>query len=291
MNALEKYLNQPYPYYYKGRKLVEITLLLFTVGFLFNYLIEPFEVYLPELKMSYFWIAFIHSISIVLIVIPAAFIITKRNASIENWKIKNELYFILVLLLLTGILQFLWRDVIYNNPNNWSWEYFYEEIVNTLLVGTLLASTIVSVNLNIQFFKNNEQAAVLNLKLNEDTTTTITSEVTIETELKSETFILKIQDFIFAKSEGNYIEIWIKDTALTKPIVKRMKLKDLESVLTIFPDIIKTHRSYLLNKNYIQNVSGNAQGYKIALKKCSELVPVSRNYLEEFNSKMNLYSF
>lgn len=288
MNAIEKYLNQPYPYYYKGRKLVEITLLLFTVGFLFNYFVEPFEVYLPELKMPYFWIAFIHSISVVFVVIPLAFIVTKRNASVENWKIKNELYFIVILLLLIGILQFLWRDVIYNNPNNWSWNYFYEEIVNTLLVGSLLASTIVSINLNIQFFKNNEQATKLNLKLNKEANKAINSKIVIETELKSETFTLNLQDFIFAKSEGNYIEIWIKDTASTKPIVKRMKLKDLESVLTIFPDIIKTHRSYLLNKNYIQNVNGNAQGYKIALKECHELVPVSRNYLDAFNAKMNL---
>ena len=151
-----------------------------------------------------------------------------------------------------------------------------------------MASTIVSVNLNIQFFKNNEQARVLNIKLNEEPPTAINSEIVIETELKSETFTLTVQDFIFAKSEGNYVEIWVMNQSLAKPILKRMKLKDLESVFTTFPAIIKIHRSYLLNKNYIQNVNGNAQGYKIALKNCKELVPVSRNYLDAFNSKMSV---
>lgn len=288
MKELKKYGNQPYPYYYSGQKLIEICLVIFALGFIFNYFVQPFETNKAELKLSFFWIALIHSASPLLAVIAVSFIVTKKNASIENWKIKNELFLIFILLFLIGFIQFLLRDVLYNNPYNRSWKYLYEEITNTLLIGSLSASIIVSINLNLQFFKNTEQASAFNLILKEKKLESITSEITIATELKSETFQLKIQDFIFAKSEGNYVEIWISDNSLVKPILKRMKLKDLESALTDFQDIIRTHRSYLLNKTYIENVSGNAQGYKIHLKSCRELVPVSRNYLSEFNTSMNL---
>lgn len=288
LEGLKKYINQPYPYYYSGKKLIEISFVLITLAFIFNYFVQPFEMNKTELKLSFFWVALIHSISPLLAIIPVAIIFTKSHPSIENWKIRDELFVIFTMLFLTGSVQFLLRDILYNNPNNWSWLYFYEEITNTLLIGSLLASIVVSINLNLQFLKNNEQASAFNLKLKEKKLEIINSEITIETELKSEAFKLKIQDFVFAKSEGNYVEIWIVDDSLVKPLLKRIKLKDLESFLHNFQNIIRTHRSFLLNKNYIENISGNAQGYKINLKNCKELVPVSRNYLNSFNTQMNL---
>lgn len=288
LEGLKKYINQPYPYYYSGKKLIEISFVLITLAFIFNYFVQPFEMNKTELKLSFFWVALIHSISPLLAIIPVAIIFTKSHPSIENWKIRDELFVIFTMLFLTGSVQFLLRDILYNNPNNWSWLYFYEEITNTLLIGSLLASIVVSINLNLQFLKNNEQASAFNLKLKEKKLEIINSEITIETELKSEAFKLKIQDFVFAKSEGNYVEIWIIEDALVKPLLKRIKLKDLESFLHNFQNIIRTHRSFLLNKNYIENISGNAQGYKINLKNCKELVPVSRNYLNSFNTQMNL---
>lgn len=288
LEGLKKYINQPYPYYYSGKKLIEISFVLITLAFIFNYFVQPFEMNKTELKLSFFWVALIHSISPLLAIIPVAIIFTKSHSSIENWKIRDELFVIFTMLFLTGSVQFLLRDILYNNPNNWSWLYFYEEITNTLLIGSLLASIVVSINLNLQFLKNNEQASAFNLKLKEKKLEIINSEIIIETELKSEAFKLKIQDFVFAKSEGNYVEIWIVDDSLVKPLLKRIKLKDLESFLHNFQNIIRTHRSFLLNKNYIENISGNAQGYKINLKNCKELVPVSRNYLNSFNTQMNL---
>tara|TARA_Y100000815_G_C13319259_1_gene491663 strand:+ start:852 stop:1718 length:867 start_codon:yes stop_codon:yes gene_type:complete len=287
LNDFIKYLEQPYLYYYKGKKLVQISLLIFALGFFFNYVIEPFEINYDELKLKVWIVAFIHTIVPLVILYLLAQISNQYSKTTENWTVKKELLFIFILLLLTGIGNYSLRDILYNNPFNHSINYLFEEVFNTLVSGFLLAFSVISANLNIQYIKNSERASELNLKLKEHPKIILKNEIEIETELKSETFKLAVSSFIFAKAEGNYIEIWTKEGAKSKASIKRMKLKEFEKELTNFSEICKTHRSYLLNITYIENVKGNAQGYKIKLKNCDEQVPVSRNYLALFNDKIN----
>ena len=63
-------------------------------------------------------------------------------------------------------------------------------------------------------------------------------------------------------------------------------MKELESALSPYSNIIKTHRSFLVNLLHIHSVSGNAQGYKLHLSNFDEPVPVSRNMIEDFNARM-----
>lgn len=286
MNQLIKYFDQPYPFYYKGRKLIQISIVIFVLSFFFNYVIQPFETNPAELKLSNFWVAFIHSINPLILLPLFSFVFIKIEAPIENWKLKYEFLFIIVLLIVAGTFQFLVRDILYDNPNNWSWFYVKKELINTFIVGSILAFLVVSVNLNIQFYKNSEQASAFNLNLKEKTTVLANTEIYIETELKSESFQLDTQQFVFAQAQGNYVELWICNDLGTKSILKRLKLKDLETSLQAFPNMVRTHRSYLVNIDYIQNLNGNAQGYKLHLKNCKEIIPVSRNYLASFNQKL-----
>ena len=66
-------------------------------------------------------------------------------------------------------------------------------------------------------------------------------------------------------------------------ILIRITLKELEEQLKPISSIFKTHRSYLVNLNAIQSISGNAQGYQLLLKNCSIIVPVSRSNISNFN--------
>jgi DNA-binding LytR/AlgR family response regulator len=71
----------------------------------------------------------------------------------------------------------------------------------------------------------------------------------------------------YIKSDNNYIEIY----TTTKTYVDRLKLSDLESILpqAIF---IRTHRSYIVNKNFVDDFGYNE------LKIGDEIIPVSRQY-------------
>lgn len=50
------------------------------------------------------------------------------------------------------------------------------------------------------------------------------------------------------------------------------------------PDIIKCHRSYLVNKSMIESISGNSQGLKLKMLHGAVIIPVSRSYLHHFKN-------
>jgi len=246
-------------------------------------MLQPFDVNIQEHKMDYFWISVIHSASPLFILACIALSFRLFPKKTDEWNVKNEFLLILFLVLFTGIAQFLIRDVIYANPENWSWKYFKEEILNTFIAGLFLGPIIISMNANRQKLINRQKAAHISSSLTDVKEQQNNTTVTIETEVKSEKFAFEIATFIYAKAEGNYAEIFLKKEDSVQKLIKRIPIKNLETQLAAFPFIIKTHRSVVLNLNHIENVTGNAQGYKVKLKDCSDTVPVSRNFIESFD--------
>ncbi|NNK69400.1 MAG: LytTR family transcriptional regulator [Flavobacteriaceae bacterium] len=41
---------------------------------------------------------------------------------------------------------------------------------------------------------------------------------------------------------------------------------------------MRCHRSYIINVDHVQHISGNLQGYQLELSGFQDLVPVSRSY-------------
>ncbi len=278
------FLKQPYPFYYQGKELIVITTLIFFMSFSFNYFFEPFDVYVPEHKMDFFWISLIHAISPVILIILLS-LIGLNSQTEENWTIGKDIVFLFLYLLLIGIAQFLIRDLIYDNPNNWSLKYLIEEIRNTIFVGVLFALIIIPLNFSRLNSKNTKQANYLNTS-HDSTKSTESKNILIKTKLKNEDLQLNVKNLLFAKAEGNYVELYLKEEKVNK-VLKRITIKELESILKPYPAIIKTHRSYLVNLEHIKNVSGNAQGYKLKLDKIPDKIPVSRNMITKFNLRMN----
>ena len=288
-NTLSYFLIQPYPFYMEGKKIWKALIVIFFITLSFNYLLQPFDVNHREHKMNYFWISVLHSTTPLIILFIISFIIRKYPKIVDAWNIKKEFQFILIILILTGIVQFLIRDIIYDNSQNWSWHYLWEEISNTLFAGFFIAAIIIPINMSALHLKNQQKADIISSTFAKVKEIEISSTISIETDVKSEKFIFDSNRFLYAKSEGNYIEIYFKSDDSIIKLTKRLSLKSLENQLQSFKFIIKTHRSILLNFNSIENVSGNAQGYKIKLKECSHTLPVSRNYIKSFESKASIF--
>ncbi|TGD56718.1 LytR/AlgR family response regulator transcription factor [Flavobacterium humi] len=279
------FLEQPYPYYYEGKKLVQIMGMIFSIALLFNYLLQPFDVNVSEQKMDYFWVCFIHSVNPLLVLLCLSFLYNLFPKITDHWKIRKEVVFILLLVVFTGISQFLIREIIYKNPLNWSWHYFREEVLNAFIAGLFLGPIVILINGNRQQAKNQLKASHISELLADTKETHPNTTLLIETEVKSEKFTFDSNTFVYAKAEGNYTDIYLKKEQGVQKLTKRISLKNLEAQLQQFPYIIKTHRSILINKDYIENVSGNAQGYKVTLQDCPDTIPVSRNYIQSFDSE------
>ena len=288
IEKIKNFLHQPYPFYYQGKDLHKFCLVIFGMALFFNYVFQPFSVYEPEHKFHYFWISVIHSISPVILFYLIGWILKPEKHLQDNWILKNEVVVFSTVLFLTGVCQFLIRDIIYDNSDNWSWHYLFEEISNTLLVGFLFAAILVPINLNRVQKINQIHADVINNGLKSMTLESKEHIINIQTQVKADDFLLDIHEFIYAKADGNYLEIVLQKGEQCERLLKRITSKELENQLAHFDFIMKVHRSFLVNLNKIESVSGNAGGYKVAFKGISELVPVSRNYIPTFDEKMKV---
>lgn len=281
--TLKKYLNKPYSFYYKGKKVFKIVFILFIMIFLFIYLLHPLNESYKQPRLNFFWISFLHSFIPVMVILLFSYLL-KNSKTVKAWTIGKEIIFTLLVIFLSGILQFLIRDILYNNPLNWSFEYFFLELKKALVVLSFIRLAIIPLHLNRFQRENDEKTRLYKNKIIKEKETT-SAVIDFETDVKSEKFSFNINDFVYAKSEGNYVDIYLeKDGAITK-LTKRLAIKNLEERLKEFPFISKTHRSILLNLNAIEKVSGNTLGYRVKLKNCSETVPVSRKFIPSFNSK------
>ncbi|WP_273273351.1 LytTR family DNA-binding domain-containing protein [Maribacter polysiphoniae] len=127
-----------------------------------------------------------------------------------------------------------------------------------------------------------KKAAKLYFEKNQVPESVPTNSVAIKTQVKSDDFMLNPLNLIYAKSDGNYTEIHILKEEVVEKSLKRISIKELELQLNSVVTIVRTHRSYLVNINYLVKVTGNAQGYRLHLKKTDDLVPVSRNMIAQF---------
>ncbi|WP_162274027.1 LytR/AlgR family response regulator transcription factor [Polaribacter reichenbachii] len=280
---IHNYFNQLYPFYYRNRKNLFIILLLFSfISFLFSYLFQPFEVNIAEHKINSNFILLIHAFIPLPIVYIYFWFVNKNVKNETSWTIGKEIFHLSIVLLLIGISDFLIRDFIYTNPDNWSFKYFFEEIRNTFLVGVLLLLIILPLNLQRLLKIYQKRATKLNIKKVSNSQNL--DSVYINSSINSENFNLHIHSFLFAKVDGNYAEIYTKSKNNFNKKLIRLSLKELEVQLKDFNFIFKTHRSYLVNLNQIKTVNGNAQGYKIKLHNFTSEIPVSRSKIKEFDS-------
>ncbi|MBW3468998.1 LytR/AlgR family response regulator transcription factor [Arthrospiribacter ruber] len=278
---VESFLKQPYPYYFKGKNLWIVAAVIFIMSLGFNYVFEPFVVYRPEHKVSYFWISMIHSLNAFICVL---LVIGLNNLRVneDTWSLVNEIILISAVLLMIGISQFLVRDLIYANPDNWSFRYFWEEIRNTFLVGLLFVLILVPLNFLRLLKTHLKTAKSFNLNQSEDSFRKSATTLPIVTKQKSDDFELILDNLIVAKSEGNYLEIYVDNGDQVNKEIKRLTLKELDSQLESFPQFFKTHRSFLVNLQKIIHVKGNAQGYQLDVKGYTGPIPVSRGMIAEF---------
>lgn len=90
-------------------------------------------------------------------------------------------------------------------------------------------------------------------------------------------FNLKWAQIICFESDDNYITIYYLENDQTKKRVERLAMRTIQQEIEqqSLP-FIRVHKSYMVNRNFIQQVSGKAQNYKLKIEAMEFEVPVSR---------------
>ncbi len=103
----------------------------------------------------------------------------------------------------------------------------------------------------------NEELQLLNAEINQQKA----DEQILHLSGKNKNELLKIRvgDFVYAKSEDNYIRIFYLQDDIMSSILFRNTLAKIEEQLSSAPSIFRCHRSYLINSIHIAEIKGNAK--------------------------------
>lgn len=103
--------------------------------------------------------------------------------------------------------------------------------------------------------------------------------IEILSDNESANFRIQVSEIVFAKSADNYVEIGYHDEGIVKKKMVRSTLRNIEQQLSEYNNFIRTHRTSLVNIQYIVKLNKNFNTYWLSLDKTKETIPVSRQYL------------
>lgn len=266
-------LNQPYPLNESIKWRLTHCFLFSTFVFLFLFIFQPFE--LSKLSKNQWLIALGYGavcFTIMVLLNVGLFLLFPTYFSEKNWTTKREILWAILNLFLIGLCNCIFSFLIKITPFTWQNLFLFE--FYTIAVGVFPITISILLNqarLSSKFERKSQQ---LNESIEKNRWQFIPQKITLNNGTK--TFELAIEQFVFAKSADNYVEIYYLDNALISRKILRNTLKNVDAHFAEHKTIFKCHKSYIVNLNHVKHISGNAQGYKLHLKKTAQILPVSR---------------
>ena len=158
-----------------------------------------------------------------------------------------------------------------------------------LLLGLAPVAILIVVNQNKILKRYLQNALELTKKLDQEEKATMNheDEIVIESDNKSESIKVNLNELLLIKSANNYIEVfWKKEDKIHKQLI-RNTLTKVEMQLKNYPNLIRCHRTSVVNKSAIHKLTGGSQGLHIRMEGLDELIPVSRQYALKVKEQIN----
>lgn len=204
----------------------------------------------------------------------------------SNWTVGKEMAWVTFHCAFIGLGNAAYA--VLTGMTHWSKEVFLTYEVYTVAVGIFpisISVLLAEVRLNRRY---REQSAELNTHLPKEQT--VPAGITLPSDNKNEQLTIAAQDLVCLEAADNYVTVYHAEAGRVRKTVLRSTLKAQEEQLSAIPTIFRPHKSYLVNCDHIERVSGNAQGYKLHLAGLEEPVPVSRKQNEELRKRLTIPS-
>ncbi len=203
----------------------------------------------------------------------------------ERWKVYKELLWIMWIVASIGLANFIYTISVFN-VSIAPLKFLVKLELSTFAIGIFPVSILVILRYQRLNRINSASASKINAGL---TTTEIANKsnnnstrCTIESQNIKESIDLIPESLRYIESKGNYVYIVYLEESELKKHIQRNTLSSVIKQLSAYSYLLQCHRSFLVNQNIIEKVSGNAQGLKLTLKGTEELVPVSRPFIGKF---------
>jgi len=283
-------LSKPYPYYFTLKR---VSILAFSISifigvtfYIFSNKASSENVLLPVTQRS-FYFALITFFSIILVfeLVPRFYI---SNTKKEEWTVFKQLGLISLLLFTITIFNFTFILLISKDVNFlFSLNLFLTLTLSVFLLGILPSIVVVWVDYTIKLKENLKKShfhnEILKNTLEKNKSTELNEVISIPSETKNEVMNIDLDNFLFIKAEGNYIEVYSNEDEEINKDVYRASIQTIEKELENIPYIIRTHRSYIVNIHNIKHSQGTARNYQLFFSNINDSIPVARNRFQSFN--------
>lgn len=264
-----RFLDKPFPYeeskieYYRTIGLIS----LFVFGFLL--LFQPFGI--SSLKSGLFVICLgfgtVSFIGCALFEFVFGRFTKRGHYTFGIWVIE-----IIGLLLFISLLNFLFaRIVLFGSIN---WEFLPEMVYGTVSIG--IFPVIVLGALAVSRVERKYQNIAREISEKGSFLSSVSTSY--------DRYILNIpvSSIRYVEALQNYVKIgYLKADGDLSELTERATLKSVLEAANGSP-IVRCHRSFLVNRESILTVDGNAQGLILSLANCDKQIPVSRSYVNTF---------
>jgi len=284
-------LSDPYPFTYscRGNIIVILLISVFVTGFLIVF--EPFG--LQGVREDYKIMVFggyglvnLLILSFNLLVLPR---ILPGLFNERRWSVLYQVLFLVWIVFTIGLGNFVYSKIMFGFPANGVRGILLFQFY-TLVIGIFPIILITITNYNRLLKRNMARAAEMKLAFSsgEDRGIKSGSMIAITSASKNEDISINPQNFLFAGSEGNYVQfVWKNEGDIEKTLIRTTLTRAEEDLRSVSPPVVRVHRSFLVNISHISDVKGNAQGLVLQLKDSDLSVPVSRNYIPSFKALFN----
>jgi hypothetical protein len=280
---VNQFLNAPYPLRTSHKKGLINTLVISLFVACFLMVFQPFELdtipgpYKLLIIASYGIPTFV----VTLMVNQPFIYLARRYIPEEMWKIKHELGIFLLYPTLIGGANYAYGRLLFgNDPAVGS---LLQMMINTAAVAFIPVLGWITFDALLANRANSEVAESI-----PKAATTASHEITHKTkkphrvvlkgENKDESIEFDISEFLFAKAESNYVEVFVQKDSINQSSLLRIPMKAIEEKLSFSENVLRCHRSYIVNIDHVKAASGNAQGLILNIGQDQE-IPVSRRYV------------
>jgi len=190
--------------------------------------------------------------------------------------VKKELFFFTSILLIIAVLNFLYNSTVGKTlaPQFSFWYFLYF----TCSVGVLPILLMIYITETVARRRNETTAKELS-RLEKPQIDLEEKLIKIEDESASgKELVVELSNFLYASSSNNYSEVYYKIGQEVKKDLLRLSLKKLADQVASHTEIIRCHKSYLVNKGNITSIDGNARSLVLTIAGVSDEIPVSRSF-------------
>ena len=211
---------------------------------------------------------------------------TRLFSNSDEWNFLKELFAIFLVVLAMGTAVYFMAFLIEEPADRWNTETLAGSYIGTFLIAGIPLYLFTAVNLNQLFqtkLTHSEHGPEFerhgaNEKL-----------ITLNSPLKKEELSFSPSEFLYAESEGNYVNFYLhRENEIRKEVI-RCSISSVEEQLAEYPFLLRTHRAFIVNLKMVDEANGNALGFRLKLQNVQVEIPVSRRHTGTFREQFKQF--